>query len=86
MDDNEELITDPNGIVEILNKDFESVFGKAQGNPKALPNLRTKEKLADIKFTEVRVQKLLESLDPNKTPGCDRVHPRILKECALEWT
>ena len=86
MDDNGQLSIDPNGIVEILNKHFESVFDKTQGNPKELPNLRTKEKLADIKITEARVQNLLESLDPNKTPGCDRVHSRILKECALEWT
>ncbi len=36
--------------------------------------------LEELKITEEKVKERLESLNPHKSPGSDRVHPRVLKE------
>jgi len=38
--------------------------------------------LNDIYFTESDVYDVLKSLNPNKTPGPDNMHPQLLKNCA----
>jgi len=40
--------------------------------------------LNDIYFTEfdIYICSVLKSLNPNKTPGPDNMHPRLLKNCA----
>ncbi len=39
------------------------------------------EKLRDVIITRQAVQKEIEKLKENKSPGPDKVYPRILKEC-----
>ncbi|WP_435350965.1 hypothetical protein, partial [Klebsiella pneumoniae] len=39
------------------------------------------EKLRDVIITRQVVQKEIENLKKNKSPGPDEVYPRILKEC-----
>ncbi len=38
--------------------------------------------MEDLHITEDSVQKMLEQLDPNKSPGLDGIHPRFLNETA----
>ena len=47
-----------------------------------LPNKDVKQQLTDISFTCEDVLKLLQGLKPDKLPGTDMIHPRVLKECA----
>ena len=39
----------------------------------------------DIKVTESKVKKLPQGPKPAKASGLDEIHPRILKELALEF-
>ena len=43
---------------------------------------RTNECVTDITFTEETVRKKLQSIQPDKPPGPDGLHPRVLKECS----
>ena len=38
--------------------------------------------LEDVTFTKDDVKRHLEQLKPNKAPGLDGIHPRLLRECA----
>ncbi len=40
--------------------------------------------LQDIYIDEVEVLELLLKLQPDRSPGPDGIHPRVLKECARE--
>ena len=42
------------------------------------------ERLLNVVFTAELVTKKLKALKPSSSPGPDNIHPRILKECALE--
>ena len=70
---------------EEFNTYFSSVFTREE-NLNDMPKfcVDVKETLSDINFTEFDVVKLLQNVKPNKSPGPDDIHPRILKECAPE--
>ena len=44
----------------------------------------TRKPLEKLKITEEEVKKRLESLNQNKSPGPDGLHPRVLKELSSE--
>ena len=88
-----DLITE-NGIVmsddkekaQELNNFFSSVFTQEDtvNMPQDMPVKTVKEKLANVVFNESDISKILRNLKPNKSPGPDKVHPRVLNECASE--
>ena len=45
---------------------------------------RPSKQLLDIEFTEMDVRVILQNLQPDKSPGLDNIHPKLLKECAFE--
>ena len=51
-----------------------------------MPNfcVDVKETLNDAEFIVLDVMKLLQNLSSSKSPRSANIHPRILKECALE--
>ena len=53
-----------------------------------MPDFPTKVNsvLDDIAITESDVYDVLVSLNPNKTPDPDNLHPRLLKNCARSLT
>ena len=80
------LVFNANEIADILNQHFESVFDKSAPILQRPFQSLTNSKIEDIKFTEKFLKELIEKLDQNKSQGCDRVNPRVLRECASEWT
>ena len=71
-------------IADVLNKQYFSVFTKE--NVTNIPSFPAKEllteQLSNIDIEQEVVEKLLKNLLPNKAPGLDGLHPRILKEMA----
>lgn len=71
-------------IADVLNRYFQSVFVE---EPDDVSNLNFPNKiddelqLNDIEFTEQDIVKLLENLKPDKCPGPDQLHPKMLKHC-----
>ena len=70
-------------IAQHMNAYFASVFTHEQ---RTLPefNYVLDEKLCNVLCTPSEVEKHLKNLNIHKSPGPDKLLPRILKECALE--
>jgi len=81
--DDGNTITNNKDKAEVFNNFFSSVFTVEDLDH--FPDLPAKARLSeltDITFTPSDVQKLLQNLNSNKSPGPDNIQPRILKECA----
>ena len=76
------VITDPLSIANCLNDYFCSVF--VQEKVDDMPHFasRTATTCPDPSLDVASVSYKLRLLRPNKTPGPDGVHPRVLRECA----
>ena len=82
-DENGRQISDDIGKADLLNNFFSSTFTTEDLNsipPGEQDSLSSF--LNDIEISESEVKKLLQNLDPSKSPGVDNIHPRILKEAA----
>ena len=77
------LIDEPKLMAMLLNEFFSSVFTtEDQTN---IPSLDCEvELMADITITTAEVQKKLQDLRTDKAPGVDLIHPRLLKELAVQ--
>ena len=78
------LHSNPTAKAEILNQQFQSVFRDDQSSQETNLYNSTLPEMPDIKITETGVLKLLQNLKPYKAQGPDNIHPRILKELAVE--
>ncbi len=68
---------------EVLSKYFASVFTQEpDGDIPRLPPLEVPNRLVDCDLNEDTVLKKLRNLNPTKSPGPDKVSPRVLKEVA----
>ena len=71
-------------IAETLAEQYNSAF--TQEDATNIPNIPSKslltEKLTSFQIKHEAVLKILKSLDPNKSTGVDKIHPRVLKEAA----
>ena len=66
---------------DVLNQFFSSVFIQEDLTSIPEPDIIFQgQKLINIDITEVMVKKKLDSLNPNKSPGVDKHHPRVLRE------
>ena len=69
---------------DAFNTYFTSVFNNDTSIPSDLPtNPFTSDMISTLESTE-EVLSALQSVNPSKTPGPDRLHPKILKECGNE--
>ena len=86
-DENNDIISDDKGKANVINKYFSSVFTKE--DLQTLPKMSEGEKscdmfVSDLVITEKAVRDKLNKLNPNKSPGPDKLYPRILKELSDE--
>ena len=81
-----EFITGNKEMAEELNLYFASVFTKEDTNnvPEVLRETCFSENLKEISFSRETVLGKLMGLKVDKSPGPDNLHPRVLKEVALE--
>lgn len=83
-----EMVTNNIDKAEEFNTFFCSVF--TDEDPEDKPELPRREhvlsNLCDITMEREDIRKILLGLNPDKSPGPDGVHPKILKECAKELT
>ena len=84
------LTSDPKAQAELLNEQFQSVFG--DGRQYTAEEFELKTEMADrgiptiddIKISEQGVRKLMENLSPYKAGGPDGINPQVLREVAEE--
>ena len=71
-------------IADTLNQQYSSVFTKE--NTSNIPDIPPKplrtQQLQSFDISEEDVMKELKLLQPNKSPGVDGIHPRVLRELA----
>ena len=79
-------ITDDLDKATILNRHF-STQTRLDTNDKQVPQITPPEQfippLAEVQVTEREVLNILNSLDPNKSSGPDKIPIKLLKMCAL---
>ena len=77
------LVTDDSGKAEVLNNFFSSVFTKEdlENQPHLEPGSKSDHIFtSNLVLTADAVRDKLKSLNVNKSPGPDRIFPRVLKE------
>ena len=77
------IVSEEKEKTEVFNKFFGSVLTKEymQSIPDVV-NVGVENQLRDLDSTIGDVLKILDGLRSNKSPGPDRIHPCVLKECA----
>ena len=80
------LTTSDQETAEVLNQQYYKQFTKEDTTniPHIPPKHLTTDQLKKFQVTKEEVLKELKNLKPNKAPGIDGLHPRILKELADE--
>ena len=78
------LTTSDKETAEVLNDQYYKQFTKEDTTnlPNTPPKHLLTEELKKFKITKEEVLKELKNLKPNKAPGIDGLHPRVLKELA----
>ena len=86
VDGNGNKITEDEEVATTLNQYFTTVFTKENvtnlPTPKQMFTGDEEERLVDVEINEETVLHKLNRLRPDKAPGPDSLHPRILKELA----
>ena len=68
---------------DAFNTYFTSVFNNDTSIPSGPPSSPfTSDITSTLEFSTEEVLSALQSVNPSKTPGPERLHPKILKECA----
>ena len=69
---------------EVLNKFFSSVFVNEGDGP--VPDFKSdyENELSNIEINEDQMYNVLKKLNSTKSPGPDKIHPRVIKELAKE--
>ena len=79
------IISEDGQKAQAFNDAFASVFTREDLiNVPAVEARDPLSQLSKIVISEEKVRKVLKNLRPDKSPGPDNIHPRILKECADE--
>ena len=65
---------------EVLNNFFTSVFTREDTDDIPYPEAKNVDSVSDLTITTTKVREKLLKLNPNKSPGPDGMHPRVLLE------
>ena len=68
----------------MLNDFFASVFTNESSDDIPIYPCVVNDILSEVEVSADQIQKALHDLNPNKSPGPDEIHPRVLKELAKE--
>ena len=80
-DNTDDLTKDDGEKAEVLLKYFSSVFTNEPSDDMPTPDYHdVPEPLDNITITENLIRKKLKALKTNKSPGPDKIHPRVLHE------
>ena len=83
QDEEGDVHTDDATKAELLNSYFSSVFTQEGDAP--IPEFRkTDTVLEDISFSEEQILKHLKGIDETKSRGADNIHPKLVKETAMQ--
>jgi hypothetical protein len=82
--ENGNLINDNQQKADEFNDFFSSVYTVEDLNSIPGVNDKSSHELTSVSFSQELVLDLLNKLQPDKSPGLDGIHPRVLKECATE--
>ena len=69
---------------EVLNSFFSSVFVKENDEPIPELDVDIEKELNNIIITDNDMLDVLKNLNPSKSPGPDKIHPRLIKELSNE--
>lgn len=75
-------IEDNSQKAEVLSSFFSNVFTREETHQLPTMDKKTLVELNDVEIEEGQVLELMHHLQPDKSPGPDGLHPRVLKECA----
>ena len=78
------LTTSDKEKAETLNSFFSSVFTVEESESLTVQKSTVQELLSNVTFTVLDVEKRLIALKPDKSPGPDKIHPRVLRELASQ--
>ena len=79
------IISEDGDKAEVFSNFFSKVFTVEDMQNVPLCEMEAEiTKLIDIQLTTEDVYKLLSKLKINKSPGPDKIHPQVLKECAAQ--
>ena len=82
--DDDTLVTDNIDKADVLNNFFSSVFVKSDDFDEDRLENDIGSRLDDINITLEEVEKVLNGLKPDKSPGPDNLHPKVLYESRKE--
>ena len=84
LKDGGSLTKDDSEKAEVLNNYFSSVFTQEDINNIPIFKSQCDNIIEDLNISSNDMVKALKSLKINKSPGPDSIHPRLLKELAVE--
>ena len=76
------MVSEAEEKINLLNRQFESVFTKENPIPAQLLNDSKCPQMPEITFTTPGIQKLQEGLKEHKAAGPDEISPKVLKQLA----
>lgn len=65
---------------DVLSEQFARVFTQEPEGDSSPASLRETPRLNNTEITHDKIRKMLQKLKRNKSPGRDRMHPRIIRE------
>ena len=74
------MITENEDKPNILSAQYSSVFSDDNNHIPALPPRNLSSVLENFLVTDQDIVKSIAQMNPSSAPGCDGIHPRIIRE------
>ena len=77
---NENMVTENEEKANLLSAQYSSVFSDDNNHIPALPPRNLSSVLGNFVVTDQDIVKSIAQMNPSSAPGCDGIHPRIIRE------